>query len=151
MKCKKFFRNFKEFTGKDLSQSLFFNKVAGLWPETLLKKRLWHRCFSVNFEKFLITPLLKEHLLISLCLHVHFKGPLREKCPNRYKVFSGPYFPVFGLNTKIYSVNPRIQSEHRKIRTRKYSVFGHFSRSRKLQKTWFFAHASVIERLSAGA
>ena len=31
-------------------------------PLTLLKKRLWHRCFSVNFAKFLRTPSLKEHL-----------------------------------------------------------------------------------------
>ena len=23
-------------------------------PATLLKKRLWHRCFPVNFEKFVI-------------------------------------------------------------------------------------------------
>ena len=37
--------------------SLFFNKVAGLWPATLIKKRLWHRCFPVNFAKFLRTPL----------------------------------------------------------------------------------------------
>ena len=41
--------------------------------------------------------------------------------------FSGPCFRVFGLNTQIYSVNLRIQSEYRKIRTRKNSVFGHFS------------------------
>ena len=46
-----------------------------------------------------------------------------------YGVFSGPYFPVFGLNTEIYGVNLCIQSEYRKIRTRKNSVFGHFSRS----------------------
>ena len=26
---------------------------------------------------------------------------------SRYGVFSGPYFPAFGLNTKIYSVIPR--------------------------------------------
>ena len=25
-------------------------------PATLLKKRLWHRCFPVNFPKFLRTP-----------------------------------------------------------------------------------------------
>ena len=25
-------------------------------PSTLLKKRLWHRCFPVNFAKFLRTP-----------------------------------------------------------------------------------------------
>ena len=44
-------------------------------------------------------------------------------------VISGPYFPAFGLNTKIYGVNLRIQSEYRKIRTRNKSVFGRFSRS----------------------
>ena len=46
---------------------------------------------------------------------------------SKYRVFSGPYFPVFGLNTERYSVFLRIQSECRKIRTRKNSVFGHFS------------------------
>ena len=40
-------RNFAKFTGKHLCQSFFFNKTAGLRPATLLKKRLWHRCFSV--------------------------------------------------------------------------------------------------------
>ena len=53
-------RNFKKFTGKHLCQSLFFNKVAGLRPATLLKKRLWHRCFPVNFVKFLRTPFLQN-------------------------------------------------------------------------------------------
>ena len=33
--------------------------------------------------------------------------------------FTGPYFPVFGLNTERCSVSVRIQSESRKIRTRK--------------------------------
>ena len=33
-------RNFTKFTGKHLCQSLFFNKVAGLRPATVLKKRL---------------------------------------------------------------------------------------------------------------
>ena len=32
----------------------------------------------------------------------------------KYRVISGPYFPVFGLNAKIYGVNLRIQSEYRK-------------------------------------
>ena len=44
-------------------------------------------------------------------------------------VISGPYFPAFRLNTEIYFVNLRIQSQYRKIRTRSNSVFGHFSRS----------------------
>ena len=27
---------------------------------TLLKRRLWHRCFPMNFEKFLRTPFLQN-------------------------------------------------------------------------------------------
>ena len=38
----------------------FFNKVAGLRPATLFKKSLWHRCFTVNFAKFLGAPLLQN-------------------------------------------------------------------------------------------
>ena len=33
-------KNFAKLTGKHLFQNLFFNKVAGLRPATLLKKRL---------------------------------------------------------------------------------------------------------------
>ena len=40
----------------------FLNKVAGLRPATLLKKRPWLRCFSVSFVKFLRTPFLTKHL-----------------------------------------------------------------------------------------
>ena len=53
-------KNFANFTGKHLCQSLFFNKVR---PGTLLKRGLWHRCFPVNFAKFLRTPFFIEHLL----------------------------------------------------------------------------------------
>ena len=38
---------------------------------------------------------------------------------SKYGVFSCPYFSIFGLNTEIYSLNLRIQSEYMKIRTRK--------------------------------
>ena len=55
-------RNFAKFTGKQLYQSLLFNKVAGLRSVNLLKKRLCHRCFPVIFAKFLRTPLFTEHL-----------------------------------------------------------------------------------------
>ena len=37
-------------------------QASGIRPVTLLKKSLWHRCFSVNFAKFLRTPFRKEHL-----------------------------------------------------------------------------------------
>ena len=47
-------RNFTKFTGKYLCQSLT--------PATLLNKRLWYRCFTVNFAKFLRTPFFTEDL-----------------------------------------------------------------------------------------
>ena len=46
-------RSFAKCTGNHLCQSFFFNKVAGLRPATLLKRRLWHSCFPVSFAKFL--------------------------------------------------------------------------------------------------
>ena len=49
-------RKFAKFTGKHLCQSFFFIKVTVLRPKTLLKKGLWHRCFPVNFAKFLRAP-----------------------------------------------------------------------------------------------
>ena len=49
--CKKgVFRNFVNFTGKHLCQR----------PATLLKKRLWRRCFLVKFAKFLRTFCLQN-------------------------------------------------------------------------------------------
>ena len=53
-------RNFIKFTGKHLSQSVFFNKVTDLGPATLFKKRLCHRCFPANFAKFIRTPFLQK-------------------------------------------------------------------------------------------
>ena len=51
-----FLENFTKFTGKHLRQS-------GLEPATLLKERLWHRCFPANFVKFLRMPFLKTTLV----------------------------------------------------------------------------------------
>ena len=36
--------------------------ITILQTATLLKKSLWHRCFPVNFVKFLRTPFFTEHL-----------------------------------------------------------------------------------------
>ena len=41
--------------GKDYDNE---NDRNSLRPVTLLKKRLWHRCFPVNFAKFLRAPFL---------------------------------------------------------------------------------------------
>ena len=76
--CKKVvLREFTKFTGKHLCQSLCLVKFA-----TLLKKRLWQRCFPVNFAKFLRTPFLPEHLrwlLLKLSqINLEFSGKIRK-------------------------------------------------------------------------
>ena len=77
--CKKgVLRNFANFTGKRLCQSLFFNKVAGL---TVLKKRLWLRCFLVNFTN----TFSQEHLFLQntsrgcFCSHGIHMNPCSRK------------------------------------------------------------------------
>ena len=72
----------------------FFNKVVGYRPVTLLKKRLWHRCFHVSSLKFLRTPSFVKHgggfynqsfqatyIFPKLCTHVHkpFSTHLSQK------------------------------------------------------------------------
>ena len=55
------------------SQDSTCNKVAGLSPATLSKRRLWQRCFPVSFAKFLRTPFLQDtfgRLLLSLWCQV---------------------------------------------------------------------------------
>ena len=59
---KRVLKGFAKFTRKLLCQSLFFNKVARPQCATLLKLRLWHRCFHVNFAKSLRTPLYIDNL-----------------------------------------------------------------------------------------
>ena len=39
-----------------------FTIFTGLRLATLLKKKLWQRCFPVNFVKFLRTPFCTDHL-----------------------------------------------------------------------------------------
>ena len=54
-------RNFTKFTGKHLCQSLFFSKVAGLRPVTLLKKTL-AQLFSCEFCEIFKNAFFIEHL-----------------------------------------------------------------------------------------
>ena len=68
--------------------------MEGPRPVTLLKKRLWHRCFPVSFAKFLKKSFLIEHLwLLVLQIkskNVYVKWPSRKnylaykKTKNKY-------------------------------------------------------------------
>ena len=51
-------QKFRKIHRKTLYQSLFL--TTGLTPATFFKKRIWRRCFPVNFAKFLTTPFLQN-------------------------------------------------------------------------------------------
>ena len=57
-----------------MPESLFYK--VGLRPATFFKKKLWHRCFPVNFAKFRRTPFLTVYLrwlllLFQILLVIH--------------------------------------------------------------------------------
>ena len=82
----------------------------------------------IYFVKFLqqFCKVLTSNVTVKPFLRLRLS--LREKFPNT-EFFLVRIFRVFGLNTEICGVNLRNESECRKMRTRKNSLFGHLSRS----------------------
>ena len=70
-----------------------------VWGLQLYKKRDWHRCFPVNFVKFLRTPFFKEHFWWLLL------GVLRKfaKCTGKYLCQS--LFLIKGVLHGCFAVN----------------------------------------------
>ena len=85
-------RNSAKFTVKHLCQVLFYNKVAGPEPATLLKKRLWHRCFPMNFAKFLRTPFHRTPLNDCFSTIQHFLAENPSKVLNGQQQHKGVTF-----------------------------------------------------------
>ena len=79
-------------------------------------------------------PLLNQAFCI-IIIHTVWNVP-------KYGVFSGPYFPAFGLNNERYFVSLRIKSECGKIWTRKNSVFGHFTQWKVL--VFYYVRCQMI-------
>ena len=55
------FESFRKFTGKQLCQGLFFNKIAGLRLQLYYKRDSVTGAFFVNFVKYLRTHFFIEH------------------------------------------------------------------------------------------
>ena len=99
-----------KFTGKHLRQSLSFNKIPGqARPATLLKKRLWHRCFPVKFVRFSRTPflqnttgqlLLEKYIMVPLWCTV---SRLHNHCePLRRLTFNTEVYTIKTVATQQY-------------------------------------------------
>ena len=91
-------------------------------PGTLLR---WTQFFSYKlwkgsrktFSKNTSSSRLKFVFQFTASYTSIIKSALCEKC--RFRSFSGPYFPAFGLNTEKYSLSRCVQYECGKIQTRK--------------------------------
>ena len=106
-----FVRNFAKFTGKHQCQS------PGPTPATLLKKRPWHNCFSLNFAKFLQTSFVTKHFWWRL-LHfnafqyfVWIAGTAVRKCSTNkvilnFEKFTGKYLRWSLFFNKVASLQP---------------------------------------------
>ena len=121
-----------------LSQSLFFNKVAGF---SLWKEKLWHRCFHVYFVKFLRTPFLQNtsgRLLLSLWEDrtFHYKVTFSLSFNSLKKCYSGSslgkrcsmFFMFSRLHFKLWKINTlhfleKMQTTQRLIILKNVSVF----------------------------
>ena len=80
-------RNFEKFTRKHLCQSLFFDKVAG-----------WHRCFPMNFAKFLRIPFFTKHLMATYSACSSFSLE-KSSLTNMLLLFSFlQFFRIFSLS-----------------------------------------------------
>ena len=100
------------------------NRKTGSWTisyNTLVRKVI-HNCGKCVLD--LVRRLWQIFQKTGSVNHPHTAWKV-----SKYGVFSGPYFPSFGPNTERYGVSLGIHSKCEKKRTRKNSVFGHFSPS----------------------
>ena len=91
---------------------------------------LWLRTYSLIFIWFFF--FMFSLFLFSFCF------PTEWHCVKsvRIRIFSGPHFRAFGLNTERYGVSLRIQSECGKMRTRITPNTGTFYAMWNVQKLW---------------
>ena len=114
-------RNFINFIGKHLYQCLFLIELQA--------KRLKHRCFPVEFVKFLEDGVYKRLLLKPVGVPSNqLKLADSFHCAKSVQIQS-VFWSVISRNRIEYREIRSIQSKCGKMRTRKNSVFGHFSRS----------------------
>ena len=96
-----------------------FDKVAGLRPAALLKKRLQRRCFPINIAKILRTPTLKnicELLFCTIYRKASTKHPLEltpGKNTSKHMVpgnnLSCVFKSLLPLNFKLFALCKRLK------------------------------------------
>ena len=107
---------------------LFFNKVAGLRPFY----RLWHRCFPVNFAKFLRTPFLTEYLWWLLLVQLTAKSSIQASAGckiiklSAYNVLLYKKIIICKINVQLLSIPTK------------------FGESRAIWMLWIQCHRTIV-------
>ena len=60
-----FFEKIQNYSWISSTIFMFFPEAWGLRPATLSRKKLWHRCFPMNFVKLLRTPFSYKMALVA--------------------------------------------------------------------------------------
>ena len=86
-------RNFVKFTGKHLERDSFLITLQASDLQLYQKNSIWHRCFPVNFAKFLRTPFFcRPHLLaasVSISINNETHANKNLRCDQvQYQPFS---------------------------------------------------------------
>ena len=115
--CKKgALRNFAEFTRKYLCQSLFFNKVACQGPETLLKKRLWHRlsCEFCEISKNTFSAEHSRRVLLTIILSgLVYKDKAAILPMVKPNILNSKFCSVFNIMFHVFSILSKVNcTEH---------------------------------------
>ena len=98
--CKKgVLRNLTKFTWKHLCQSLSFQRLK---LATLLKKRLWHRCFPVNFAKLLGTPFFQNISSSCFCNKIWLWGRWNNSIKTKMVLFLSRVFLITNVLKVVY-------------------------------------------------
>ena len=101
-------------------QRLWLLTLVNPWNEARANKAFLHAALHWNncpLKKRPSSSIYHHAKRLISCLEVKEYTNTAWKV-SKYWIFSGPYFPAFGLNTERYFASLRIQSECGKIRTR---------------------------------
>ena len=112
--------------------------IKGVRPATLLKKRLWHRCFPVNFAKFLRTSFIIDHLWwLLLSLYINCWITSRQENFNEDSIACSVKHQLWNLRVKSLSCEGerfylRCSSANFKIKFVQYDLILMFSMCEKI-------------------
>ena len=112
--------------------------IKGVRPATLLKKRLWHRCFPVNFAKFLRTSFIIDHLWwLLLSLYINCWITSRQESFNEDSIACSVKHQLWNLRVKSLSCEGerfylRCSSANFKIKFVQYDLILMFSMCEKI-------------------